>query len=149
MQNIGKSLIKSISVSIGDTDKRGWWCCSCRKYYENKPKKCKQITKTEIDFNKLLPIYNEYLKKSNEQELTLEQLISEYHKAEEYIESCCGYVNRGEKEILDIADNNLDVWMYKYCNSKKFVYETRDCSTVIDKYDSEYIDLWNKLIKLK
>jgi N-glycosylase/DNA lyase len=149
MQNLGSLLIKSISVSFGDTHKCGWWCCSCRTYYKDKPEICDHMIRSEIDFNKLLPIYNEYLKKSNESELTLEQLINEYKRAEDYIYSTCGYVERYYEDILSIADNNPDVWTNEYCNSKEFVYDTRDCSMVIDKYDSYYNNLCNELIKHK
>jgi hypothetical protein len=147
MENLGHMLLESISISMGDTNKYGWWCCSCGYCYENKPEICTNIIESKIDFEKLLPVYNEYLTKSNGKIINLDQLISEYNKAEEYVESSCGYVVRNEQEILNIADISPDIWINKYCNSSNFKYEGRDCSTVIDKYHGEYLAIWNELLK--
>lgn len=66
MDKLGKNLLASVSISIGNNIyKQGWWCCSCNCFYENKPKICTKIVWSEINFEKLLSIYNEYLKKSN------------------------------------------------------------------------------------
>nr|QBK85469.1 MAG: uncharacterized protein LCMAC101_00560 [Marseillevirus LCMAC101] len=141
-KNLTKSLIESVSISIGGDNEKKWYCNECGQSHgtASRPKVCGLQTSKYNEtkaFHLIASAYKEW--HDGEREIkTLEEF-------RDFRQNRPGFMETLERE--ENINSDEDFYDEETCVSENFEFVKRE-GIVVDRFDREYLELLNEFSRL-